>query len=112
MILVVGGTGLVGSEICLKLAQRKMPVRALVRTTSDEKKVAALRSAGVELCIGDLKHPETLTAACNGASAITSTATGIRLNPSMGQDNLILYRPRARPTSIGSFSSHFASPKE
>jgi uncharacterized protein YbjT (DUF2867 family) len=75
MILVVGGTGLVGNEICLKLARRKLPVRALVRTSSDEKKVAALRSAGVELCFGDLKHPETLTAACNGATAILSTAT-------------------------------------
>ena len=75
MILVVGATGLVGSDVCLRLVRRNKRVRALVRTTSDEKKVTALRSAGVELCTGDLKQPDTLAAACRGVEAIVSTAT-------------------------------------
>jgi uncharacterized protein YbjT (DUF2867 family) len=75
MILVVGATGLVGSDVCLRLAKRGKKVRGLVRVTSDEKKVETLRSAGVELCIGDLKQPESLAAACKGASAIISTAS-------------------------------------
>jgi uncharacterized protein YbjT (DUF2867 family) len=75
MILVVGATGLVGSDVCLRLAKRGKKVRGLVRVTSDEKKVEALRSAGVELCIGDLKEPESLDAACRGATAIVSTAS-------------------------------------
>jgi uncharacterized protein YbjT (DUF2867 family) len=75
MILVVGATGLVGSDVCLRLAKRGKKVKALVRVTSDEKKVETLRSAGVELCIGDLKQPESLAAACKDASAIISTAS-------------------------------------
>lgn len=75
MILVVGATGLVGSDVCLRLAKRGKKVRALVRVTSDEKRVEALHSAGVELCIGDLKEPESLAAACRGASAVVSTAS-------------------------------------
>src|SRR5206468_4259637 len=54
MILVVGATGLVGSEVCRKLAKRGRSVRALVRTTSEPAKVAALKDAGVECVIGDL----------------------------------------------------------
>lgn len=75
MILVVGATGLVGSDVCLRLLRRNKRVRALIRTTSDETKVTALRSAGVELCIGDLKQPDTLAAACRDVEAIVSTAT-------------------------------------
>jgi uncharacterized protein YbjT (DUF2867 family) len=35
MNLVVGATGLLGSEICRRLAAAGKPVRALVRATSD-----------------------------------------------------------------------------
>jgi uncharacterized protein YbjT (DUF2867 family) len=75
MILVVGATGLVGSDVCRRLAKRGEKVRALVRVTSDKENVEALRAAGVELCIGDLKQPESLAAACRGVSAIVSTAS-------------------------------------
>lgn len=75
MILVVGATGLVGSDVCLRLAKRGEPVRALVRVTSDKNKVETLRAAGVELCFGDLKEPESLAVACRGARAIVSTAS-------------------------------------
>ena len=75
MILVVGATGLVGGEVCKKLAARGEKVRALVRTTSSKEKVDALRSAGVELCVGDLKDPDSLSAACRGVDAVISTAS-------------------------------------
>ena len=39
MILVVGATGLLGSEICLKLAERGEKVRGLIRLTSSSEKV-------------------------------------------------------------------------
>ena len=45
MILVVGATGMVGSEICQRLSSRGEKVRALVRTTSSAYKVA--KSASV-----------------------------------------------------------------
>jgi uncharacterized protein YbjT (DUF2867 family) len=75
MILIVGATGLVGGEVCKKLVARGDKVRALVRTTSLKERVEALRSAGVELCVGDLKDPDSLTAACRGVDAVISTAS-------------------------------------
>lgn len=75
MILVVGATGLVGSEVCRRLRQRGEVVRALVRPTSSGEKVDALRTAGVELGMGDLKDPQSLSAACRGVEAVISTAS-------------------------------------
>ena len=75
MVLVVGATGLVGGDVCHKLAKRGERVRALVRSTSSKEKVETLRSAAVEICIGDLKDPDTLSAACRGVDAVISTAS-------------------------------------
>jgi uncharacterized protein YbjT (DUF2867 family) len=75
MILVVGATGLLGTEICRRLMKRGENVRALVRTTSSPEKVGALRECGAALCAGDLKDPGSLAAACTGISAVISTAS-------------------------------------
>jgi uncharacterized protein YbjT (DUF2867 family) len=75
MVLVVGATGLVGSAVCQKLVQRGERVRALVRSTSSAETVGALRSAGVELCTGDLKDIGSIAAACRGIDAVISTAS-------------------------------------
>ena len=75
MILVAGATGLVGSAVCQELARRGETVRALVRATSAKEKLEALRSAGAELCVGDLKDPGSLSSACHGVDAVVSTAS-------------------------------------
>jgi uncharacterized protein YbjT (DUF2867 family) len=75
MILVVGATGMVGSEICQRLAVRGEKVRGLVRATSSTEKVELLRRCGVEICIGDLKDPDSLATACRGVDAVISTAS-------------------------------------
>lgn len=75
MILVVGATGLVGSEVCRRLVSRGESVRALVRVTSSREKIQMLESSGVELCIGDLKDSPSITAACRGIDGIISTAS-------------------------------------
>ena len=75
MILVVGATGLLGSRICERLRMEGQPVRALVRTTSSPEKVNGLRSLGCELATGDLKEPAQIEAACQGISALISTAS-------------------------------------
>ena len=75
MILVVGATGLVGSEVCQRLIRRGETVRALVRATSSKEKVEDLRSSGVELCLGDLKDSQSIIAACRGVDAVISTAS-------------------------------------
>jgi uncharacterized protein YbjT (DUF2867 family) len=65
-VLVVGATGLLGSEICEKLVAKGHKVRALVRPTSDPARIERLRSMGVELVAGDLKDPRSLEKACHG----------------------------------------------
>lgn len=75
MTLVVGATGLLGSEICRLLAARSKPFRALVRPTSDNSKVAQLQSLGAEIARGDLKDRSSLEAACKGVNAVISTAS-------------------------------------
>ena len=75
MILVVGGTGTLGEEICQKLRVRGLAVRALVRQTANPARLEALRSAGVNLCWGDLKDEGSLRDTCFGAKAVISTAS-------------------------------------
>lgn len=57
MILVVGGTGKIGSEVVRLLAERGEQVRVLVR---DPFKASRLARPGVELVQGDLSVPATL----------------------------------------------------
>jgi NADH dehydrogenase len=75
MDLVVGATGVVGLQTALGLARAGRPVRALVRESSAADKVAALRGAGVDVVIADLKHPASLVHACSGATNLVLTAT-------------------------------------
>src|SRR5262245_44995884 len=77
MYLVVGATGPVGlgGEICRLLRAAGRPTRALVRPTSDARRVEGLRQAGVDLVQGDLKDRRSLQAACRDVRTIISTAS-------------------------------------
>ena len=57
MILVVGATGMVGSEVCERLVAKGKKVGALVRPSADAAKVKKLEALGVELLPGDLREP-------------------------------------------------------
>lgn len=70
MILVTGGTGVAGRFIIAELLRRGLAVRALCRAAS----ATALRAAGVDVVLGDLRDPTTLTAAARGASGIVHAA--------------------------------------
>lgn len=74
MILVVGATGLVGRQVCRRLAAAGQPVRALVRSTADAGKVEELKRSGATLAQGDLKDGASLDAACRGVSTVITTA--------------------------------------
>jgi uncharacterized protein YbjT (DUF2867 family) len=76
--LVVGATGVLGSEIAFRLAKAGKPVRALVRKSSSPEKVSALESHGIELVHGDLTDRASLDAACRGVETVFSTATAIQ----------------------------------
>jgi uncharacterized protein YbjT (DUF2867 family) len=75
MSLVVGATGLVGGQVCVELANADKPVRALVRPTSDRRRIEMLRSRNIHLAQGDLKERATLDAACAGVTTVISTAS-------------------------------------
>lgn len=77
MYLVVGATGILGSEICRRLAAQGKPVRGLVRVTSDQAKVDELKSHGVEIVQGNVCDPASLETACQGVSAVISTVSSM-----------------------------------
>jgi uncharacterized protein YbjT (DUF2867 family) len=74
-ILVVGATGLLGSEIVRQLAAANRPVRAVVRAAADQTKRSLVAYPGVEVFTADLKDPSSLATACQGVAAVISTAT-------------------------------------
>jgi uncharacterized protein YbjT (DUF2867 family) len=75
MVLVVGATGLLGGEICRRLRGAGHDVRALVRANSAPDRISAVQAAGVAATVGDLKNPASLSQACEGVSAVITTAS-------------------------------------
>ncbi len=88
MNLVVGATGMVGGEVCRRLAAQGQAVRAMVRTTSDPAKVEALRNLGVEVVQGDLRDRASLDAACRGAQAVITTASAMPFSYRPGENTV------------------------
>ncbi len=74
MILVVGATGNVGSEVVRGLLAAGEEVRALTRHPGEAK-----LPAGVEVARGDLEDPESLAAAARGAEKVFLMARGPRM---------------------------------
>jgi NADH dehydrogenase len=98
MNLVVGASGMLGTEICRTLAEEGKQVRALVRGSTGPAKRDKLKSLGANLAYGDLKDPSTLETACLGTSTVISTASStfsrqagdtIESVDSQGQLNLV-----------------------
>ena len=77
MVLVVGSTGRLGSEVCRQLAAEGEHVRAMVRYTSDRNKVADLRTSGVEFMYGDLKDYAGLRDECHDVKCVICTANAM-----------------------------------
>ena len=78
MILVTGGTGMVGGEVARLLSQQGVAARALARDPSKAQKLP-----GITWIAGDLSKPETLTAAFDGAETLF-------LVSSIGEDTVVL----------------------
>lgn len=71
MILLCGGTGILGGRVASRLVERGVAVRALVRDQSD---ASALQQLGAEVVRGDLREPETLKAAVADVDTVITTA--------------------------------------
>jgi uncharacterized protein YbjT (DUF2867 family) len=65
-VLVIGGTGLVGSEVIAKIYRAGMTVRCMSRYP----KKLQLLAQGVEACVGDLEKPATLGAVFADVDAV------------------------------------------
>lgn len=74
-VLVVGSTGLLGLDVCLRLRAEGWDVKALTRAASDPEKVKRLRDAGAKTVVGDLKDRGSLDAACRDVDTVVSTAS-------------------------------------
>ena len=109
MILVVGATGALGSEICRLLTTSNRSVRALVRPTADESRVEQLRTLGVALAQGDLKNRVSLDEACRGVDTVITTATTTMSRqpddsiPSVDQDGQLQLVEAARSAGVRRF---------
>ncbi len=77
MILVIGATGMVGGEVCRQLAMEALPVRAMIRNSSDPAKVRDLSDMGVELVRGDLRDTSTFAPALKNVSEVIMTASSM-----------------------------------
>ncbi|HEY6784954.1 MAG TPA: NAD(P)H-binding protein, partial [Gemmatimonadales bacterium] len=77
MILVVGSTGLLGSEIVDQLVRSGEQVRAMAWTGDDPAVVEKVRNLGADVVLGDLRDPDSLRAACAGISAVITTASSV-----------------------------------
>jgi NADH dehydrogenase len=81
VLLVVGATGDLGGDIARRLLAEGRRVRGLVRGVD---RGEALRRAGAELAVGDLKDPASLRDACRGVETVITTANSAKRG---GDDN-------------------------
>jgi uncharacterized protein YbjT (DUF2867 family) len=87
-ILVIGATGLLGSDICKQLLADGRPVRALVRNTSDPAKVEKLKSLGAEIFQGDVRDRASLDQACQRVTAVISTVSAMPFSYQAGVNDI------------------------
>ena len=73
MILVVGGTGRLGSLVVGRLAARGLPVRVMTR---DPARAAKVVSDGVSLVQGDVRDRSSLVRAVDGVAVVVSAMHG------------------------------------
>ncbi|GAA3314597.1 SDR family oxidoreductase [Arthrobacter ramosus] len=72
-VLVVGGTGMLGSQVVSRLLRGGKQVRALVRPGSDGSRLEEL---GATIARGDMMDPESLVHAMDGVDAVITSAAG------------------------------------
>jgi NADH dehydrogenase len=74
MLLLVGGTGLLGRRVARRLAARRGELRAIVRPNTDGSALVAL---GFDVEIGDVRDPASLDEALAGIDTVVSTCTAM-----------------------------------
>ena len=88
VILVVGSTGVLGSDICKQLIVEGKSVRALVRSTSDPAKVKRLKSLGAQIVEGDVRDRVSLDRACQDVTAVICTVSAMPFSYQAGVNDI------------------------
>jgi uncharacterized protein YbjT (DUF2867 family) len=88
MNLVIGATGMVGSEICRLLIEIAKPVRAMVRETSDQVKTNKLKELGVQIVHGDLRYSATFGPALQGVTSVITTVSAMPFSYIPGENDI------------------------
>lgn len=88
MILLIGATGMVGSEICRLLTMKGNAVKAMVRETSDPNKVENLRDNGINIFTGDLRDPSSYLDHLDGVSTIITTISSMPFSYIPGENDI------------------------
>jgi uncharacterized protein YbjT (DUF2867 family) len=76
MILVAGGTGLLGRSVVRRLVDRGLPVRVLTRDAAHGRSALGPLADRIELVAGDVRDPGSLTAAVRGADTVIAAVQG------------------------------------
>lgn len=85
MVLVIGGTGHVGRKVINLLCRRGVPVRAMVRPSSD---ASVIEGQGVTIVRGDMMDPASLEQAFAGVDAVISCAAGYTRRKKTDRDDI------------------------
>jgi uncharacterized protein YbjT (DUF2867 family) len=104
-VLVAGATGRLGTLVVHQLVERGVAVRVLTR---DRRRAAHLEDLGVEIAVGDVRRPLTLTAALEDVDVIVSSVQGFAgpgaVSPQSvdrdGNANLVAAAERARASVV------------
>ena len=100
LILVVGSTGGVGQLVVGKLLEKGLPVRILTRNAE---KATKMFNDKVEIVVGDICNPSTLTAAmanitsiicCTGTTAFPSARWEFNQTPNMIELVITAFNPQ------------------
>jgi uncharacterized protein YbjT (DUF2867 family) len=87
-IMVAGATGFLGNEICRQLRVKNLPVKAMVRTTSDPLKLEQLTKLGVQVVQGDLFDKESMLHTLQGVKTVISTASSMPFSYKPGENDI------------------------
>ncbi|MEJ8818580.1 NmrA family NAD(P)-binding protein [Lacibacter sp. H407] len=77
-IVVAGGTGNLGGKIIDALLEKDAEVVAIVRLTTDDKKVRELEAKGVQVFRVDTTEKSEISKHCIGAHCVVSALAGLR----------------------------------
>lgn len=88
MIVVIGSTGMVGSEVCRLLISKNLPVRAMVRKTSDTSKRDKLKDLGVQFLDGDIRDKSTFPKIMHGITTVITTVSSMPFSYLPGENDI------------------------